>query len=1527
MAMAASPLSPDGCESNEPSRFDRWQRRLLDLSLRNSMINAPLRSRQLELLLPDVAAFEDQLSSGRRFRLEAFHADELAERVNQSGNEVADVESSTDSGVEMPGETPQDVLSDPQLKPKLEKMAQGAFARRHLCCIYRGRGSADRRLLQLYREARNNLEELGCNTLFVTVGLLRWLQEKDAEHPHYAPLLMLPVTMSRTGTSYSISQADGEPRFNLTLLELLRQEFSLSIPALEGPLPEDEAGIDVPKVLSLVREAVAGRAGWAVEERCTLGSFSFAKFLMWQDMTERRDELEKNLLVRHIADGHRGAFPDRQNFPGVHELEHVIPASRICAPLSSDSSQLAAVVAAARGKSFVLVGPPGTGKSQTIANMIAQCCAQGKSVLFVAEKSAALNVVYKRLCRIGLGDFCLELHSNKADRAKALRQFAAVRDLVVDFREEEWRDAAARLQQGREELDAVADALHRELPEGLSLYTLLARSLQAEALPSLPLPKGCRPPVLDVRGADAEVQHYAGLLAAAAKPVSEQLGGALEYLGVRSGAVAQEFDELAASLSELAASLQQVAEAAEQLEESMHLPTIDALTAERADALIKLAGFAGKRAASPAASFEKLLELMADYRCAASRLSVPYEKDAELTAGLDEWRRRWREAQLSWAGARWLKMRELRKQLAVLADRPPETERLGQDLDALIAMAEARRAFEELTPEQCRMPHATEELSRALGRWQKQLGVLTQRGLLIERGLSLVVNKQLDCVRSILENRSLWRDWSIWRDTADELRAQGQGELVVWLEQRACTPEQLVQRASATYARRRAEALIAANPVLSRFSTALHEQRIEAFRAQDDTLMALAVNYVRLCLFRRASAIREASCQDELNLLQRELSKSRRHLPLRRLISSLPRTFTLLKPCVLMSPLSAAQYLDAKREPFDVVIFDEASQIPVWDAVGAIARGRSAVIVGDPRQMPPTSFFSKQEGETDEPEELEEDLESILDECIACGVPSMNLRWHFRSRSESLIAFSNSRYYAGNLITFPNASTADAALQLHEVKGIYERGTSRTNPAEARALVEHVIATLKSPGFTYTEMTSIGIVTFNTQQQELIADLLDEARAADPALEPYFDENLPEAIFVKNLESVQGDERGVIYFSTTFGPDASGTVSMNFGPLNRKGGERRLNVAVTRSRAQMHVFSSLRPEMIDLAHTQARGAADLRGFLEWAASATRMAQGTERPTDQDGTDDKLPAYVAKELEARGWTCRCRPGISDRRIDVAVVDPKNPEAYLAAIEIDNEPEVQMARDRDKLRDAVLEGLGWDVIHLWALDWWRDPQREADRLNELLERLEARGPKPSVEYPDLVAAASGTADDSGDPEDRNEENGAVEQGLPQLDAYESFEGGVENPSELSEAAFGKLMLRALAVEGPVTPSRLAASLCAKPTVALTRRVCQKVRRIAVSLRRQGALSEEEQSIEGGVICIYRLPNQPSYRLRSRGPRDWDEIPPEEIRAAAEIARVHGKAFTGTDAHLRMTARLFGKVRMTAAVTETLRRAISR
>jgi superfamily I DNA and/or RNA helicase len=319
------------------------------------------------------------------------------------------------------------------------------------------------------------------------------------------------------------------------------------------------------------------------------------------------------------------------------------------------------------------------------------------------------------------------------------------------------------------------------------------------------------------------------------------------------------------------------------------------------------------------------------------------------------------------------------------------------------------------------------------------------------------------------------------------------------------------------------------------------------------------------------------------------------HLPLRQLLQEIPSVVLRLTPCLLMSPLSIAQYLSADTANFDLVVFDEASQIPVWDAIGAMARGKQVVMVGDPKQLPPTNFFSR--GDADDDDDVSEgDLESILDECLGASLPTRNLSWHYRSRHESLIAFSNHRYYAGGLVTFPSPLTEDRAVSFHLVKGRYEKGGARINKPEAQALVADLVGRLKSPGFRQSGLT-IGVVTFNSEQQSLIEDLLDDERRMDPELEHYFAEEQLEPVFVKNLESVQGDERDIMYFSITYGPDIAGAVSMNFGPLNRDGGERRLNVAVTRARHELRVFSSLCGEQMDLSRTKAAGVRDLKHFL------------------------------------------------------------------------------------------------------------------------------------------------------------------------------------------------------------------------------------------------------------------------------------------------------------------------------------------
>jgi very-short-patch-repair endonuclease len=328
------------------------------------------------------------------------------------------------------------------------------------------------------------------------------------------------------------------------------------------------------------------------------------------------------------------------------------------------------------------------------------------------------------------------------------------------------------------------------------------------------------------------------------------------------------------------------------------------------------------------------------------------------------------------------------------------------------------------------------------------------------------------------------------------------------------------------------------------------------------------------------------------------------------------------------------------------------------------------------------------------------------------------LNWHYRSKDEALIAFSNHHYYRDQLITFPSPTTASEALILHRINGVYARGGGRTNEAEARAIVDLGVRRLRAwLDRPVGERPSLGVITFNAQQQELILDLFDAARRENPTLEWFFDDVREEPVIVKNLENIQGDERDVMLFSTTFGPDLAGKLTMNFGAINGEGGEKRLNVAVTRARSELHVFTSLDADMIDLGRTSSVGVAHLKNFLDYAARGASalpaMDHGSMGPAES-----QFEAAVADALRARGWDVRTQIGVSGFRIDLGVVHPDRAGAYLAGVECDGATyhRSATARDRDQIREAVLTGLGWTILRVWSTDWFT-------RRDEALSRLDA------------------------------------------------------------------------------------------------------------------------------------------------------------------------------------------------------------
>jgi hypothetical protein len=391
-----------------------------------------------------------------------------------------------------------------------------------------------------------------------------------------------------------------------------------------------------------------------------------------------------------------------------------------------------------------------------------------------------------------------------------------------------------------------------------------------------------------------------------------------------------------------------------------------------------------------------------------------------------------------------------------------------------------------------------------------------------------------------------------------------------------------------------------------------------------------------------------------------------------------------------------------------LVVFDEASQIPVWDAIGVIARGKQLIVVGDPKQLPPTSFFQKGPNEDVEIE----NLESILDECLYAGIKSCSLDWHYRSRHESLIAFSNHRYYENKLHIFPAASMSDqvGVSFVHVADGVYDASATRTNRREAEVVADIVIRHMQDPD---SAKKSIGVVAFSEAQRSLIEDMVDERRVQYPELDERFSDSEDEGFFVKNLENVQGDERDTVVFSVGYAPDANGKFNMVFGPLSCQGGERRLNVAITRAREKIVVVSSIHGYQIDVERVGSRGPADLRAFLEYAEKGYKIALPLEK-TSVDGFADE----VAAVLERAGAKTARDVGCSGTRIDVAVRDPDDGSKYIFGVVCDGigYGMERTARDRDRVRDEVLSSLGWNIHHVWIVDWAYDREKAEKKLIE-------------------------------------------------------------------------------------------------------------------------------------------------------------------------------------------------------------------
>ncbi len=1246
-------------DERQLTRQALWERKLLDFSLRNTLLNTRLGRRAMQFVAFDVANLEDRLQSGvnyaitpwpeKRKKLEA--TDGLFHTMQQAAELRGDYDTN---------------LSAHKLSTFLTQAEQKPV------------------VTNLYRAARTALEENGANALFIAIGMLKWYVTDISDKPRYAPILLLPVSILRNGASYVVRLREEEPILNITLNEFLRQQFKLLLPAFE-PLPRDEHGVDVEAVFKAMRSAIAIHERWEVLEESVLGIFSFNKFVMWNDIHTSSDVLQQSPIVQSLVE-QRLTLEQTSADVDVREFDLTAQPSEVATPISVDSSQLEAVIESGEGKSFILYGPPGTGKSQTITNMIANALYHGRRVLFVAEKMAALSVVQRRLAKIGLAPFCLELHSNKVTKTHFLKQLNEALSVTHGHLSEDFRQRSEELFEKRQQLNGYMQAVHTPSRYGVSIYDCIERFLATDADERFELPAATTHSLDDgqMQAIVESINTLDTTFQVAGHPFAHPLSGL-----VLSDDRREAIQKLCEKLSELADVLPQLEEARREFNATcgVSLPA----TQRSMEWLIHL------------------LDLLT--YCTAEALA---EDAAEL-------RMTWEQVQAKWFIPRYFGTRTLIKRIrpyrpSITADNIDDfIEHLAthedNSIDLNLDETAIARNFADIPGGQRAWVKRQQTLFR---RWQTLLKEIEPLCTLpspddYATSLTQQINKWL----SNKEQMRHWYQWSVQRRQLTEL---GLSSVVTFIEQ-GHTAHDAAAVLQKTVYEEWAMQLIDDNDELRQFNGIVFEEVIDRYRQLTEHFQELTKKelYCRLAANIPSITI-EAATNSEVNILKRNIANGGRGTSIRHIIDQIPNLLPKLCPCMLMSPISVAQFIDPKSPKYDLVLFDEASQMPTAEAVGAIGRGKALIVVGDNKQMPPTSFFATQQ--IDDEDAAIDDLDSILDDCQALSMPGHFLAFHYRSKHESLIAFSNQEYYDSRLYTFPSADDRVSKVSLVHVEGTYDKGGRRSNRGEAEAVVQEIMRRLADPELS---KRSIGVVAFSMAQQNLIEDVLMEALADKPELEALAFQG-DEPIFLKNLENVQGDERDIILFSIGYGPDKDGNVSLNFGPLNNRGGERRLNVAVSRARYEMKVFSTLRPEQIDLRRTKSVGVAGLQKFLRYAEGRTMadinsddVAQTTATSSSKADTTtaprDAIAEDIARSLRDMGYETATAVGRSKFKVDVAIMDPKDPERYLLGILIDghSRASTKIARDRELTQPSVLQGLGWKILRVWSVDWMQSSQR--------------------------------------------------------------------------------------------------------------------------------------------------------------------------------------------------------------------------
>lgn len=1057
----------------------------------------------------------------------------------------------------------------------------------------------------VYRTSRTAIEENGANSLFLVLGILKWYETPKSIKPRFAPILLLPIDIIRRGgtNGYVIRTRDEEIILNITLVELLKQQFDINLSGL-NPLPKDDSGVDVKKIFAAIRTCIRNQKRWDVVEESMIGLFSFNKFVMWNGIHTNADKLKENLILASLMENCI-KWQDTSQEVDAREIDKYIEPSGFAIPIDVDSSQLEAVIESGEGKSFILHGPPGTGKSQTITNMIANALYKGKRVLFVAEKMAALSVVQNRLAKIGLEPFCLELHSNKVTKTHFLAQLQKAIEVAHIQSPHEFENISQQLFERRRKLIDYMEALHNPHAYGYSLFDCITNysSIQGDEL------------VIDSTLLDSITKDELTVLTEKIKELDTifQIIGQPEthpLKGLEPYDISLESNQkLENSISRLMELLPIISTGRTFFSDNWNFVIPDSwegieLMAQMSSRLVaipylnkSLLELGGKE--ELIGEWQEIISSGQERDRILAELSKDYAPEI-LEENVFTLQQEWKAIEMKWFLPKYFAKRSYLKKLRFYSPSLQETkipnllDQLGtyqkqnkivqghsSELQSLFGHLGRRNKekWDEITSILSAIPGVYQNLleyarltqrslPETLNRFSDKMGddwnlfLQSNKNLLNQliqtsdqmnqvihdlRGLCNIelpesnLETQLPVLlKNWKEHLNMTKDWYQWCIRKRELEARGLSMVTNYILNEHKNGTEASNALLKGIYHKLALKTVDADKTLRLFNGLLFEEIITKYKQLTYEFQELSKKelYSRLAS-RIPSLTMEATSNSEVGILKRNISNGGRGTSIRKLIDQIPTLLPKLCPCMLMSPISVAQYIDLSAEKFDLVIFDEASQMPTNEAVGAIARGKALVVVGDPKQMPPTSFFS------------------------------------------------------------------------------------------------------------------------STQVNEEDAEFDD-------------------------ME------------------------------------ERRLNVAVSRARYEMIIFSTLRSDQIDLKRTKAKGVEGLKKFLEFAERGASTISMTQI---QHHKESNLVTLIANELVSCGYKVDTMVGRSNFKVDLAIIDPKQPDKYILGILCDgkNYYETKTTRDREIVQPSVLQMLDWQIMRVWSIDWFENKDKVVKRIIDKLESL--------------------------------------------------------------------------------------------------------------------------------------------------------------------------------------------------------------